>query len=166
MELLSTSAQEQLISEARHSVCYEQGSPERNANEHGRAVGYTKHSDQHGVDIILITVCSSGAQVSPGMTDTDIISDSLPSFDLNQIPMGRVGTPAEIADVVFYLLSDGASYVSGANVRVAGGRAPGLFNLHRLLVVLFVIHCGRKPYWVTLSKHIQLDPHGLNANVK
>ena len=76
------------------------------------------HPDQHGVDIILITVCSSGAQVSPGMTDTDMISDSLPSFDLNQIPMGRVGTPAEIADVVFYLLSDGASYVSGANVRV------------------------------------------------
>ena len=63
--------------------------------------------------------------ISPGMTQTDMIVDTLPSFDMSQIPLGRPGTPQEIADCVAWLVSDAASYVAGANVRVAGGRPPG-----------------------------------------
>jgi NAD(P)-dependent dehydrogenase (short-subunit alcohol dehydrogenase family) len=36
--------------------------------------------------------------------------------------MKRIGKPEEVADAVLYLLSDGASYVTGANLRVSGGR--------------------------------------------
>jgi NAD(P)-dependent dehydrogenase (short-subunit alcohol dehydrogenase family) len=36
--------------------------------------------------------------------------------------MGRAGTPEEVAQAVVWLLSDEASYVSGAILRCAGGR--------------------------------------------
>ena len=39
-----------------------------------------------------------------------------------QIPIGRCGTPEEIAETVVFLLSDAASYVTGAILDVAGGR--------------------------------------------
>ena len=60
-----------------------------------------------------------------GMTDTDMIADSRTTFDMSVIPLGRLGQPNEIADCVAWLCSDEASYVAGANVRVAGGRPPG-----------------------------------------
>jgi NAD(P)-dependent dehydrogenase (short-subunit alcohol dehydrogenase family) len=37
-------------------------------------------------------------------------------------PLGRQGTPQDVAPVVLFLASDGASYVSGANIVVDGGR--------------------------------------------
>jgi NAD(P)-dependent dehydrogenase (short-subunit alcohol dehydrogenase family) len=59
------------------------------------------------------------------MTDTDMVAETAKTFDLNQVPLGRMGTPREIADAVVWLCSDEASYVAGANLRVAGGRPPG-----------------------------------------
>ena len=63
--------------------------------------------------------------VSPGMTQTDMVAETLPTFDMKQIPLGRAGVPDEIAHCVAWLCSDEASYVAGANVRIAGGRPPG-----------------------------------------
>ena len=37
------------------------------------------------------------------------------------IPLGRIGTPADIAGVVTFLLSDDAAYVTGAEIAVDGG---------------------------------------------
>ena len=39
----------------------------------------------------------------------------------DRVPAGRMGTPAEVAETVFYLLSPAASYVTGATYLVDGG---------------------------------------------
>lgn len=49
--------------------------------------------------------------------------DSLPEKEhfKNRIPMGRYGSVAEIAETAAFLLSDGAAYITGQNIRVDGG---------------------------------------------
>jgi NAD(P)-dependent dehydrogenase (short-subunit alcohol dehydrogenase family) len=42
----------------------------------------------------------------------------------NDIPLGRVGRAEEFADLAAYLLSDRASYVTGAGVNLDGGLSP------------------------------------------
>lgn len=80
------------------------------------SVGYAKEVAEKGIRVNV---------VSPGVTDTDIhhpdgIRKPLDALE-KTIAMGRVGQPQEIAEAVFWLLSDSASYVSGAVLRVAGG---------------------------------------------
>jgi len=60
--------------------------------------------------------------VSPGLTRTDMPGPDALERGPSIIPMGRVGDAEEIAETVLWLLSDRASFVAGANIRVAGGR--------------------------------------------
>lgn len=60
--------------------------------------------------------------VSPGMTATDMVSEESIRKQIPNIPMGRAGKAEEIAEAIVWLMSDHASYVAGANIRVAGGR--------------------------------------------
>ena len=39
----------------------------------------------------------------------------------NKTPMGRIGEPEEVAEAVMFLLSDAASYLTGAEITVDGG---------------------------------------------
>eukprot|EP00041_Stephanoeca_diplocostata_P020644 m.465369 g.465369 ORF g.465369 m.465369 type:complete len:312 (-) comp21628_c0_seq6:1392-2327(-) len=66
--------------------------------------------------------------VSPGMTRTEMVPDSLLDTVKHTIPMKRGGEPKEIADVVAFLLSEEASYCTGANIRVAGGKRMGCYQ--------------------------------------
>jgi 3-oxoacyl-[acyl-carrier protein] reductase len=62
--------------------------------------------------------------VAPGFIDTDMtraLSDEQKSALLGQIPLGRLGTPQDVAAAVAYLASPGGGYVTGAVLHVNGG---------------------------------------------
>ncbi len=58
--------------------------------------------------------------IAPGRIDTERLR-SVSGGDISQIPLGRLGDPAEIAAVACFLASDGAGYLTGAVVPVDGG---------------------------------------------
>jgi len=62
--------------------------------------------------------------VAPGFIDTDMtraLSDNQRQQLLGHIPLGRLGTPADVAHAVCYLASDLAGYVTGETIHVNGG---------------------------------------------
>ena len=60
--------------------------------------------------------------IAPGEIDTSILSPGTEKIVENQIPMRRLGTPDEVADVIHFLCEKGASYVSGAEIQINGGQ--------------------------------------------
>jgi len=64
--------------------------------------------------------------VAPGLTDTELHAANGEPGRLQRlmptIPMGRAGTPEEIAEGVLWLLSPAASYTTGAILAIGGGR--------------------------------------------
>lgn len=65
--------------------------------------------------------------VHPGMIDTHMVADALGGHELDtswvqkKIPLGRVGEPREIADLVLFLASDESSYSTGSEFVADGG---------------------------------------------
>ncbi|MGO4571411.1 glucose 1-dehydrogenase [Microvirga sp. 2TAF3] len=65
--------------------------------------------------------------VSPGITRTEIHEKSTGDAGRmerfrSKIPLNRIGEPEEIAEAILFLMSDAASYITGANIPVSGGR--------------------------------------------
>ncbi len=60
--------------------------------------------------------------VNPGLIETEIHQGDRLQRMLPGVPMGRTGKPEEVAEVILWLLSDAASYVTGARVPIGGGR--------------------------------------------
>ena len=78
---------------------------------------------------LALEVASRGITVnvvSPGFVDTamtEVLSDAQKAKLAEQIPLGRIGQPDDIAGAVIYLASDAAAWVTGATLHVNGGMA-------------------------------------------
>jgi 3-oxoacyl-[acyl-carrier protein] reductase len=62
--------------------------------------------------------------VAPGMIRTDMTSEALSAREreyLTQIPLGRIGTPEDVAAAVLFLASPAARYITGQILHVNGG---------------------------------------------
>jgi 3-oxoacyl-[acyl-carrier protein] reductase len=82
-------------------------------------IGFTK-SLAREVGVRGITVNA----IAPGFIETDM-TDSLPDDQkealASQIPMGRLGTPNEVAQAVLFLAGESGSYITGQTIHVNGG---------------------------------------------
>lgn len=59
--------------------------------------------------------------VAPGLIDTEMVAGAPVAELLKHIPMKRMGTAQEVADLVSYLVSDKAAYLTGQVLTIAGG---------------------------------------------
>jgi 3-oxoacyl-[acyl-carrier protein] reductase len=65
--------------------------------------------------------------IAPGFIETDMtraLDEKVRTAILSRIPQQRLGTPEEIANAVSFLVSDQASYITGASLHVNGGMYP------------------------------------------
>ena len=62
--------------------------------------------------------------VRPGLIDTDMNAAVPGRLDAlkSTIPLGRIGTPEEVAEVIAWLVSPSAAYITGVTLDVSGGR--------------------------------------------
>jgi len=60
--------------------------------------------------------------IAPGEIDTSILSPGTSEIVAHQIPMHRLGTPDEVAKIIYVLCTETSSYVNGAEIHINGGQ--------------------------------------------
>lgn len=60
--------------------------------------------------------------IAPGEIDTSILSPGTQAIVDHQIPMHRLGTPDEVAKIIYVLCTETSSYVNGAEIHINGGQ--------------------------------------------
>ena len=88
------------------------------------AYGSSKAATIQFTQICALNFTPLGVRVNclcPGVTDTPFFTNRDFSRFISSIPMGRVARPEEIAKVALFIVSDDASYISGANIVADGG---------------------------------------------
>src|SRR5947208_2986098 len=60
--------------------------------------------------------------IAPGEIDTSILSPGTEKIVEQQIPLHRLGTPDEVAKIIYVLCTETSSYVNGAEIHINGGQ--------------------------------------------
>ena len=60
--------------------------------------------------------------IAPGEIDTSILSPGTDKLVQEQIPLGRLGRPEEVAKAIYFLCTDASSYVNGTELHINGGQ--------------------------------------------
>ena len=97
----------------------------------GFHIGAHYSTSKGGIIVLTRSFAKTGADhgilvncVSPGIIDTDMIrslSSNAKKDLVKKIPLGRIGTPDDVANVVYFLSSEDSRYITGANIPVNGG---------------------------------------------
>lgn len=83
-------------------------------------LGFTRHlSREIAADMITVNA------VCPGLIDTEMVQSTIPTEKVqayaDSFPISRLGEPREVADLVAFLASDEAAYITGASLDINGG---------------------------------------------
>jgi 3-oxoacyl-[acyl-carrier protein] reductase len=103
--------------------------------EGGVAYGSSKAASLFATGTMALELAKYGIRVnsvSPGFIDTDMWGnrkDDIKDKILKETPLGRQGTPKEVAQTILFLASDMSSYITGQNIVVDGGRKIGGVNI-------------------------------------
>ena len=60
--------------------------------------------------------------IAPGEIDTAILSPGTAQIVEQSVPLQRLGKPEEVATLIYFLCTQGAAYVNGAEIHVNGGQ--------------------------------------------
>jgi len=97
----------------------------------GPAYSAAKAANIHLVRVAALEAAPLGITVNtvaPGLTDTPAVRGDLTPAQIEaarqMIPVGRLGRPEEIADIIAFLASPRAGYITGAVIEAHGGRQP------------------------------------------
>jgi NAD(P)-dependent dehydrogenase (short-subunit alcohol dehydrogenase family) len=60
--------------------------------------------------------------IAPGEIDTSILSPGTDKLVQEQIPLGRLGHPEEVAKAIYFLCTEASSYVNGTELHINGGQ--------------------------------------------
>ena len=99
-------------------------------------VGFAKTlSNEYAKDGILVNVVCPGPNLTDRMkdiiekmaSDMNKPEEEVQKIWTDQIPLGRLGTPEEFANMVIFLASEKASYITGTVTQVDGGFVKGSF---------------------------------------
>tara|TARA_Y100000590_G_C15647992_1_gene987654 strand:+ start:865 stop:1638 length:774 start_codon:yes stop_codon:yes gene_type:complete len=88
-------------------------------------IHFSKSSAIEGAPFVRVNCVIPGAVLTPSLRNA-MPTDNMMNETSKSIPLKRIGKPDEIASAVLFLLSDDASYITGADLIIDGGKTADL----------------------------------------
>lgn len=76
---------------------------------------------------VRVNVVAPGAVMTPGLEASTMKSKAVQDAMAGAIPIGRIGTPEEMAAAICFLASDAAAFITGVVLPVDGGKTPQMY---------------------------------------